>query len=98
MKFTFKTIKSTGKYKSFFANQNIVKLNKKEVGSIDDSAPFKVRLQVEKDDILNDKNPNCSWKWITFKKEFISLDEAKEWLNNNADNIISNFKIHYSED
>ena len=93
MKFTFKTEKATGKYRSFEPDIHLIKYNKIEIGTIDDSAPYTIRLQVIKKDIQEDENPNCSWKWIKLKKQFNSLPEAKIWLNENKDAILSKFDL-----
>jgi len=68
MKFTFKTEKPTGAYRSFFSENHYIKLNKKQVGAIADRT-WKIRLMVFKDDINEDGNANCQWKWISLKKE-----------------------------
>lgn len=84
-KFTFKTEQPTGRYRSFYAPYHIIKCNKKEVGSIESNSlqdEFKIQLRVMKKDIMEDNNPNCKWKNIRFKKVFSSLQEAKDWLNN----------------
>jgi hypothetical protein len=98
MKFTFKTEHPTGRYRSFESDHHIVKFNKVEVGSILDGHPFTIRLMVVKQDINEDKNPNCSWKWIRVKKEFESLVEAKTWLNDHVEEITSHFKLVDRED
>ena len=40
---------------------------------------WKLSLQIQKNgkDVI-DSNPNCSWKWVFFKKEWDSLENAKE--------------------
>jgi hypothetical protein len=101
MKFTFKTERPTGKWKSFDVNRHLIKFNKKECGSISETFSltpiFKIHLTVEKQDIMEDKNPNCTWKGIKFKKEFSSLREAKDFLNENIDAIMENYKLHLFE-
>ena len=83
MKFTFKTEKPTGRYKSFESESHYIKLKRKTVGSID-SEDFKIRLSVIKEGLkITDNNPNCDWKWVTLKKENKSLQEAKDFLNTN---------------
>lgn len=98
MSFTFKTIKSTGRYRSFYPDEIQIKRNKKQVGNIDSSGlnnpPFKIRFMVIKKDIMEDKNQNCEWKWITLKKEFNSIEETKKFLNNNFEEINNNFKLY----
>ena len=97
MKFTFKTDRPTGSFASFFPNYNHIKLDKKKVGSIDDKTPFKIKLMVIKDDIMEDNNPNCEWKWITLKKESQSLQEAKDFLNKYIADLVIKYKLHLSE-
>jgi len=92
-KFTFKTEKSTGRYRSFYNNINHIKLNKMCCGAILDEKPYKIKLQVMKDDLIEDGNENCKWKWITLKKESQTLQEAKDFLNENFDAINKKFKI-----
>ena len=85
MKFTFKTTKAIGKFRSFGSTLINIKLKKKLVGSILTEKPYLVSFMVNKQDIYEDNNPNCVWKWIRLKKEFRSVDEAKEFVNNNID-------------
>ncbi len=96
-KFTFKTEKPTGSYRSFFPNLHYIKWNKKEVGDIDDKNPHTIRLKVYKSDINEDGNPNCLWKWIKFKKQFESVQDAKEWLNSPEilEAIQTKFRLKY---
>lgn len=95
-KFTFKTEKPTGRYKSFQPTFHYIKLDGKWVGNITDDSPHQVRLQVIKKDINENGNPNCSWKWVALKKQFKSLDEAKEYLNKNFNQILT-LNIYKSE-
>ena len=96
-KFTFKTDVPTGRYRAFDHDIHNIKLNKAKCGLIDDSIPHKIRLQVMKNDINEDGNPNCEWKWITLEKESKTLQEAKDWLNLNFEKMNACFKI-YRED
>lgn len=89
-KFTFKTEKPTGKWRSFQNSQHYIKIKKYQVGQIIENTrglsaygnqSIKVRFQVIKADINEDGNTNYNWKWITLAREFKSVDEAKEWLN-----------------
>lgn len=84
--FTFKTNKPTGAYKSFFSATHNIKLNGLVVGELIDGEEVKIRFRTVKADINEDKNPNCVWKWVTLKKKFASLHEAKAFIkeNNNA--------------
>ena len=95
-KFTFKTEKPTGRYKSFYPDTHLIKLNKKEVGMIDNNrAPFKLSFMVMKTDKITDSNKNCDWRWNTLSKEFTSLQEAKDWANEHIDSIMSQFTLHF---
>ncbi len=96
MKFTFKTEKPTGKYKSFSSPSHLIKLNKKEVGIIGDKSPYKIKLMVVKKDINEDGHPNCKWKWITLKKESKSLQEAKDFLNETIEAVMCAYELHLS--
>ena len=99
MRFTFKTEKPTGPYSSFDSDRNVIKYQKKEVGLIYQSDNgFKVQLAVVKKDLNADKNPNSPWRWAFFKKEFTSLQEAKEWLNSNIEGLMSKFELYLFND
>jgi hypothetical protein len=52
---------------------------------------------VIKKDILEDGNKNCPWKWIQLKQESSSLEEAKEWLNENIDLVLGSFELYHAE-
>ncbi len=97
MKFTFKTEKATGRYRSFCLSEHIIKFKKKVVGNIEDKAPYKIGLMVYKKDIKEDGNPNCSWKWIWLIKESTSLDEAKAFLNEKIESLFIRYNIRSSE-
>ncbi len=92
MKFTFKTEKSTGQYSSFFKDDHYIKLKKVEVGNIVDQT-WQIGFMVVKDDINEDGNPNCDWKWIHLKHKSISLQDAKDFLNRNIDRILKKYKL-----
>lgn len=92
-KLTFKTDRPTGRYKAFHPSHHAIKVNGIEVGQITDGDGFKIRLQVIKADIMEDRNENCIWKWIEFKKESESLNEAKTWLHDNWVKIVEKYNI-----
>lgn len=81
-KFTFKEHRPTGKFRSFEQTYCDIKLNTKKVGSIVETShfenrPFEERVVVKfaiKDEISR-------FKWITLKKKFPYIKEAKEWLS-----------------
>ena len=97
MKFTFKTDKPTGSYASFFSSHHHIKLNKQNCGSIEDKKPYKIRFQVIKEDIMEDGNPICPWKWIVLKKDSETLQESKDFVNENFDAIMQKYKIFCKE-
>lgn len=95
-KFTFKTEKPTGKYRSFGKNNNNILLTRKLVGLIDPDN-FKIRLMIVKDDINSDGNPNCIWKWITLSKNSETLEDAQKFLNDNINAIIMKYTLYKSD-
>lgn len=98
MQFTFKTIKPTGPHKSFFSDEHIIKLNGMVCGSIDNDAPHSVRLMAIKDDIMEDANPNCIWKWVKLKKAFESVQGAKDFLKKYSSEIQQSINIFCQQD
>ncbi len=60
---------------------------------IEEKDPYRIRLKVVKQDIMEDGNANCDWKWITLKAEFKTIDEAKEFLNANFISINEKWKL-----
>jgi hypothetical protein len=101
-KFTFKTDKPTGRYRSFSEDQVHIKFNKAKVGEIYPVGRYftdgcKIRLMVEKENINEDNNPNCSWKNIFLKKSFSTIEEAKIWLNKIIEYILKKYKLHLSD-
>lgn len=94
IKFTFKTTKPTGRYRSFESSYHEIKIKKVSVGSITDGDGYRIRLQVYKDTDEQKKEEPCPWKWITLKKESISLQEAKDFLKANAEVIYNKYKIY----
>ena len=80
-----------------------IKMNKKIVGSITvkkrwTNAPYIVMFMIVKSDINEDGNPNCEWKWITLKKEYATIQDAKQRLNENIDKITRSFNLYQMED
>lgn len=97
MKFTFKHIKTTGRYSGFYPTTHDIKLQKKKVGSISNSYPYTISLMVIKVNIREDGNPNCTWKWIILKWESKSVEDAKEFLNEKIDDILLNYNLYKQE-
>lgn len=98
MKFTFKTTAPTGPYRSFDASIHDIKLGKKIVGTISDNEPYKISLMVLKKDLTEDKNLNCFWRWVHFRKEFNSLQEAKDFLNSRIKDILAKYDLYQQGD
>lgn len=102
-RFTTKTTKATGRYKSFFSDSHAIKHNKKVIGSISgtghplQTAPYKIKLQVIKSDLNKNNNSNCEWECITLKARFDSVDEAKEWIKKPAiaEAILAKYNIYH---
>ena len=94
MKFTFKTDKPTGRYRSFFKSTHHIKLKKKRCGIITDEEPYRIKLQL----MGNDENPNCNWRWATLKVKFESVQEAKDFLNKHIEAILKKYELHFSDD
>lgn len=97
MKFTFKTDVPTGKWRSFDSPYHNIKLKKKKIGNIDDNKPHYIRFAVIKKDINEDGNLNCEWKWIKLKHKSESVQDAKDFLNENIDEILLTFDLYYFE-
>lgn len=95
--FTFKTEKPTGRFAWVWPPSHIIKYDKKEVGSIDNETPHKIRLRVFKTEEELLEKPNCVWKSVTLKKESTSVEEAKTFLKNNVENILSKYKLFFDE-
>lgn len=94
-RFTFKTEKPTGKWRSFDSDNHIIKLNKIKIGNISSLEPFFIRLKIIKKDIMEDGNPNCEWKWIKLAIKFNSLSDAKEWMQINFKKITTKFNFNF---
>lgn len=99
-KFTFKTEKATGKFRSFHSDSHTIKLNGIWCGKISEIATDKweVRMMVQKDDPETSANPNCTWKWVAFKKKHATLDDAKSWVRANNDVIQDRFTIYLDKE
>ena len=96
MKFTFKTNKPTGRWRCFDPVHTEIKLNKICVGWIS-SSDYKIWLSVKKKDIMEDGNSNCAYKNIGLKKNSSSLQEVKDFLNDNIDEILEKWELKQEE-
>ena len=91
-KFTFKTEKPKGRWKSFDHDIYHIKLNKVEIGMfVTVGEVFRVRLRVMKTDKITDSNPNCPWKWIHLKGDFKTLQDGKDWVKRNTTGLLKKF-------
>lgn len=45
-----------------------------------------------------DGNPNCDWKWLTFKRTHNSDEQARVWLQENIDRIQEIHTLRFAED
>lgn len=102
-KFTFKTEQPIGKWRSFHSPVHNIKYNKKVCGhligdNLSSNENVKIKLAVLKKDINEDNHPTCPWKWIRVKGTFKTLQEAKDWLNENVERIFSQFELYLFED
>ncbi len=96
-KFTFKTIKPVGKWKSFSNDEHVILQDKLRIGLIGHEFPFTIKIMVMKTETITDNNPNCVWKWIALKKESKTLDEAKEFINLHYKILNERYTLHKLE-
>lgn len=91
-KFTFKTEKPTGKWRSFSPTSYYVKYGNDIIGNIYEE-PWRVAIMVMKSNGVEGSNPNCPWMWLRFKDRFESLQAAKDWLNEHFKEITDKYKF-----
>jgi len=108
-KFTFKRHIRTGRFRSFEPQHNYdIKLNGLMVGNIlettsfgssdaEDEGKFTIGFEVNKKDPMEDKNPNCTWKWVKLKRRFDTYEESIQFVKDNTEIILKQFDLHYSE-
>jgi hypothetical protein len=81
-------------------NSTDIKIDKKRVGSIippswnSKNTGWKISMMVIKKDIMEDKNPNCIWKVITFKPEFEKEELARIWVRDNIEGIVKGWELY----
>jgi hypothetical protein len=68
------------------------------VGSINPDPPHSIRFIVLKEDINEDGNSNCEWKWIELKKKSDSVEEAKKFIDKYSNEITERYKLYQLED
>lgn len=82
-------------------SRTTIKVNKKECGFIDTTfgKPFaEIKFSIIKADIMEDGNPNCTWKWITLKKKFESETQARVFVKENIVAIAEKYNLYFFED
>lgn len=81
-----------------------IKINGKVCGYIShpswrsQDGSVRIRLSIIKENIMEDGNANCIWKWITLKYIPESDEQAKQFLKENVDNIVNKYNLYYFED
>jgi hypothetical protein len=81
-----------------------IKLNGKNIGLIkapnwrNDNNMYKVGVTIIKEDIMEDGNSNCNWKWIWFNAGFASPEKAKEWVGEWIEKIVEKYNLYSDED
>ena len=61
------------------------------------SGEIRIRLMVYKEDINEDGNINCPWRWVTLKYIPEDDSQAREFLKNNVDKIVENLNLYYED-
>lgn len=88
-----------------YPNPNVdIKVDGKVVGYI--SGPnwqskddrWHVHFMVQKKDIMEDGNPNCSWKRIQLKLNYVDESSARESVRHGIGGIINKYTLHYQEE
>jgi len=93
-KFTFKKHpKHTGLYAVGHPYSSVdIKLNKKKVGQINAPNGYDKRWQVGftvvKKDIMEDGNPNCSWKWVFVESCLATEEAARQYIKDNTEELL----------
>lgn len=105
MNFTFKKqTRATGLAGIGYSKESIdIKLNGKICGTI--SAPnwttkdnnYSISLMVLKDQLEEDNNPNCNWKWVIFKFKSESEQECREFLKSNYEIIVKKYNLRFTD-
>lgn len=102
--FTFKKIPhSTGLAGVAEAGKDYynIKLNGVNVGIFgrnNSHDAINIRLKIVKKDIMEDGNPNCTWKWATVKHKPFSIEEAKRFLKAFNKEIQIEYKLYINKD
>lgn len=95
IKFTFKKIINSGHFRAFQKEFYYIKLNGAAVGNIfqGNNYFFYILFHIVKNEKNNDRNPNCDWMNIILKRSFSTVNDAKIFINNNAELICKNYQL-----
>lgn len=99
-KLTFKNYVPTGRYASFETEQCDIKRNKNIVGSIAEANHFSKVSFEERFSIslmIIDETQECGWKWITLKKKFSNMNNAREFVKANDEQLQKQFNLRESK-
>ena len=107
-KFTFKNDIATGRFRSFALESCDIKLGGIIVGYINEissrygivnpnDGKYTIRFMVRKKELMEDKNPNCEWKWVTFKYKTNSIQDAKDFVKKHSEEIQKQFNLFIDE-
>lgn len=44
-----------------------------------------------------DDNPNCNWKWITFRERHDNEESARAWIQENIDAIRQKYTLRFTD-
>lgn len=103
MKITFRReAQATGLYAVGNSTPGVnIKYNKKVFGFIHPPTwnhdGWDISFMVYKDDIMEDKNPNCAWKWVKVNRKFETEDESRQFMKDNETEITA-MKLRFEEE
>lgn len=105
-KVTFKKYpRNTGLSAIGYSQQNVeMKLNKRRFGTIyapnwqTPDGKWSISIMVKKENLYEDDNPNCSWKWVTAKQRFDGEDDARKWIQENIEFVLQSYLLHFDDD
>jgi len=103
LKFTFKTERSTGKWRSFHPDTYKIKLKGLECGSISEHSSIGLSNNPERNGLFEisfsikrektEQNP-APFRNVTLKRTFTTVDEAKEFLVEGTERLTKEFDLY----
>jgi len=96
-KFTFKKTIHEGRYRSFEKDHTAIKLDKKEVGYIQENLDGSYRISLAVKQIPTKENP-APFRWIHLKKKSKSEKEARELIKRGEAEIQRIYDLYQFED